>query len=193
MHKHFSAIALAATSGTLLLATLFFTSPAHAHGRYRDGDRDDRYRGGFMLALDLDYASAFTPDLIENGGGGALRIGTEHDLFLVTLIPELTLDYHTFGADTRDNATIVTGKVGGRIRFLKIVEPGIFAHIGIGNIGGDNKYSHLGAAFDAGVTVDLTIIPLIDIGLHASWNRLFGGYDSGTSYGVTGAHVALVL
>ncbi|MEY4575337.1 MAG: hypothetical protein RL701_40, partial [Pseudomonadota bacterium] len=97
MPKHSSVLAFVATSGALLLAALFVTSPVHAHGRYyyeRDRDLDGHYRGGLMLALDVDYASAFTPDLIEEGGGGALRIGHERDLYLVTLIPELTLDYH---------------------------------------------------------------------------------------------------
>jgi hypothetical protein len=194
MHKSFSALAYAAASGAILFAALLLgSSPVQAHDYY-DHDHDGRYeyRGAFMLALDLDYATAFSPNRIDNGGGGAIRIGSEHDYYLVTLIPEFTLDYHNFGAE-RDNLSFVTGKVGGRVRFLKIVEPGIFAHIGIGNIGGDSQYNHLGAAFDMGVTLDLTIIPLIDLGLHASWNRIFGGYDSGTSYGVSGVHVALVL
>jgi hypothetical protein len=146
-----------------------------------------------MLALDLDYAHALSPDIIDQGGGGALRIGTEHDLFLVTLIPELSLDYHSFGTDTRDSAKIFTGKLGGRIRFLKIVEPGIFAHVGLGNIAGYDKVSHTGVAFDMGATLDLTILPLIDLGLHMQWNRIFGGYDSGTTYYTSGAHVALVF
>jgi len=146
-----------------------------------------------MLALDLDYTVALSNDLIDNGGGGALRLGSEFDFFLVTLIPELTLNYHTFGADTRDNAKFMSGKLGGRIRFLKIVEPGIFAHVGIGNLSGDDQYSHTGPAFDFGATLDLTIIPLIDIGLHASWNRIFGGYDSGVSYFISGLHAALVF
>ncbi|MET0387160.1 MAG: hypothetical protein ABW321_14425 [Polyangiales bacterium] len=187
----FSRIQFAALSGSVMLAALLVSS-GHAHARDRDGDGREDHGGRFMIALDLDYATAVSGDLIEKGGGGGLRVGTEHDLFLVTLIPELTLDYHNFGAEP-DTAGIVTGKIGGRIRFLKIVEPGIFAHIGIGNIGGNEQYSHLGPAFDMGATLDLTIIPLIDIGLHVAWNRIFGGYDSGLSYATAGAHVALVL
>jgi hypothetical protein len=153
----------------------------------RNEDREER---NFMLALDLDYSSAIDANTVDNGGGGALRIGSELDLILVSLIPELSLDYHDFSS-TGDVST-VTGKLGGRIRFLKIVEPGIFAHAGVGRIGGDDP--HTGFAFDAGVTLDLTILPLIDLGLHAAWNRVFGGKDhSGLSYATFGAHVALVL
>jgi hypothetical protein len=63
---------------------------------------------------------------------------------------------------------LVTGKVGGRIRFLKILEPGLFAQVGVGNISGDNRYSLTGIAMDMGVTLDLTILPLIDIGIHGA-------------------------
>jgi hypothetical protein len=172
----------------LLTGAGFGTATAFAH----DEDGDGREEGGrLMIALDLDYSAALTNEnLADTGGGGALRIGSEQDLFLVSLIPELTLDYHTFSGPW--DATALTGKLGGRIRFLKIVEPGIFAHAGVGRIGGDDP--HTGFAFDAGVTVDLTILPVIDLGLHAAWNRVFGGESHpGLSYATFGAHVALVL
>jgi hypothetical protein len=177
-----------------LLACAFTLASAHAHAQ--DDEAERRHRGRLMLALDLDYSSAIQSDQIEKGGGGALRIGTQRNLFLVTLIPELTLDHHSYGAERHENndtASITTGKIGGRIRFLKIIEPGIFAHVGVGHVGGDPLYSHTGVALDMGATVDLTILPLIDIGLHAAWNRIFGGYDAGVSYGTAGLHVALVL
>lgn len=158
-----------------------------------DGDDDGREdnAGTLMLALDLEYASAVSSDFIDNGGGGALRVGSQLDLLLVTLIPELTVDYHTFAGNVDSDITALTGKVGGRIRFLKILEPGIFSHIGVGHLGG--AADHTGLAFDAGVTLDLTILPLIDLGIHAAYNRVFGAGDDGFTYGTAGAHVALVL
>lgn len=164
-----------------------------ANARADEYDREREHRGRLMLALDFDYSSAIKSPEIKYGGGGALRIGSERNLFLVTLIPELLFDYHSYDAHQPDNAQIWTGKIGGRIRFLKILEPGIFAHIGLGHVGGYDVISHTGVAFDAGLTLDLTILPLIDLGLHGSWNRVFGGFDSGTAYASAGAHVALVL
>jgi len=171
----------------LLTTAWLGTGTAAAHDEDGDG-RDDR---SLMLALDLDYAAALTNEnLVDTGGGGALRIGSELDLFLVSLIPELTLDYHAFSGPW--DARTYSGKLGGRIRFLKIVEPGVFAHAGVGRIEGDDP--HTGFAFDAGLTLDLTILPLIDLGLHAAWNRVFGGESHpGLSYATFGAHVALVL
>jgi hypothetical protein len=179
--------------GSLALLAVLFAASGSAHAYDRDGDGRDDHVGRLMLGIDFDYASAVSNDLIKQGGGGALHIGSEVDMLLVTLIPEVVLDWHNFGARTSDNATVVSGKIGGRIRFLKIIEPGLFAHVGIANIGGDDRYDHLGAALDAGVSLDLTVLPLIDLGIHGSWNRVFGGYDSGLSYGVTGLHAALVL
>ena len=44
-----------------------------------------------------------------------------------------------------------------------------------------------------GFTLDLTILPLIDIGLHTAWNRIFGDENRGVSYVTAGLHLALVL
>jgi hypothetical protein len=182
---------LAAVSCAVAGIVLFSSADVRAQEYEYEHERE--HRGRLMLALDFDYSSAIRSPEIRYGGGGALRIGSQRNLFLVTLIPELLFDYHSYGSDQPDSAQIVTGKIGGRIRFLKIVEPGLFAHIGLGHVGGYDVISHTGVAFDAGLTLDLTILPLIDIGLHGSWNRIFGGFDEGTSYATAGAHVALVL
>jgi hypothetical protein len=171
----------------LFAGWLVCSNTAHA-----DSDRRNEEGTRATIALDLDYAGAFENDFIEGGGGGALRIGSELDLLLVTLIPELNLAYHSFGGEGRYDAKTYTGTLGGRIRFLKILEPGIFAHAGVGRLEG--WQSHTGFAFDLGVTLDFTLLPLIDLGLHAAWNRVFGTSErDGLSYGTSGFHVALVL
>jgi hypothetical protein len=174
-----------------MIAGVLLLQGARAHAQDDDARRRDR--GRLMLALDFDYSSAWSSAQIEGGGGGAFRIGTQMNVPLITLIPELAFEYHTYGSKPPGDAQTTAGKIGGRIRFLEIIEPGIFAHIGIGHVGGNSLFSHTGFALDTGITLDLTIIPLVDFGLHASWNRIYGGYDGGTSYGIAGAHVALVL
>lgn len=180
-------------SGSFLALGLLLTgSTAHAHD-YDDYEHRRSERGRLMIALDMDYSAALSHSEIDQGGGAGIRVGLERDYFLVTLIPELQLNYHRLNANTRDDAAITAAKVGGRIRFFKIVEPGIYAHAGLANIAGDRIYEHTGIAFDAGFTLDLTILPLVDIGLHTAWNRVFGDDESGLSYVTAGAHVALVL
>ena len=160
-----------------------FVQDAHASDRH-----DEPHR--LSLAADFDYGAAIGNSEVDDGGGFGIRAGSEHDFVLVTLIPEVGFNWHHF--DSAPDATTWAGVLGGRIRFLKILEPGIFAHAGIGHVGGYDP--HVGFAFDAGVTLDLTILPLVDLGLHAAWNRVFGDSDDdGLSYSSVGAHVALVL
>jgi hypothetical protein len=153
-----------------------------------DDDGDSWAR--FMVGLDLDYAYAIEEQSIESGGGGALRIGSELDLILVSLIPELYLSHHEF-ADME--ASVTTGKVGGRVRIGKILEPGLYAHIGVASASqvGD---SYTAPAFDVGFTLDFTLIPLIDIGAHAAYNSVFAadGYNP-FRYALFGLHAALVI
>ena len=174
------------------LGLLLWAGAAHAHD-YHDREYRRHEPGRLMLALDMDYSAALAHSEIDQGGGAGIRVGLERDYFLVTLIPEVQLNYHRLNANTRDDAAISSAKAGGRVRFLKIVEPGIFAHAGLANVAGDSVYAHTGIAFDAGLTLDLTLLPLVDIGLHTAWNRIFGDDDSGVSYVTAGAHVALVL
>jgi hypothetical protein len=173
-----------------VLAVTWLGSADSARAEDRDDDGREDGAGSFMLALDLDYAGAIDYGDVEGGGGVGVRVGSELDLFLVSLIPELSVDYHSFGGSGGPN--VVTGKLGGRLRFLKIVEPGIFAHVGVGHVGGVADYT--GVALDAGVTLDFTLLPLIDLGVHAAWNSVvLGGDDEGFSYATLGGHVALVL
>jgi hypothetical protein len=172
--------------GTLLVGYVLCSSQAHAQGR--EGRPQEGNHAA--IALDFDYGTAFSGDVIEDGGGGALRIGFERDMVLITLIPELSLGYHGFGGVGRYDAQIYNGMLGGRIRFLKIIEPGLYMHAGIGHISGFE--SHTGFAMDFGATLDFTLLPIIEFGIHAAWNRVFGS-DDGLSYGTGGFHVALVF
>jgi len=58
-----------------------------AQDAYAEERHDNPRR--FSLALDLDYNAAIDNTFVDGGGGGALRVGSEMDAVLVTLIPEL--------------------------------------------------------------------------------------------------------
>jgi hypothetical protein len=146
-----------------------------------------------MIALDADYAAALNHDLIHAGGGGALRIGSERDLELVALTPELVIDIHTFNAANANDATITSIRGGARIRFLRDLEPGLFVHVGGAHVGGDSRISSTDFAFDCGLSLDYTSLGVVDLGVHGAWNRVFGGYSGGVAYGTLGLHAALQL
>lgn len=166
-----------------LCALALFAQPAHAEED--DGDSWAR----FMLGIDLDYAYAIEEQSITSGGGAALRVGSELDLILITLIPEAYFSHHTW---SDPDVGVTTAKLGGRLRIGKILEPGIFAHIGIASVDYGDAYTS--PAFDGGFTLDFTLIPLIDIGAHAAYNAVFETGDRDAfSYALFGLHAALVI
>jgi len=168
-----SPLALVASSALVLL----WSAPANAATK---------------IALDLDYAGGINEDGIGSGTGGALRFGQELDLIAVSLTPEIGVSYHTFSGDL--DPSHYEGFVGARLAFGKIIEPSVFAHVGIGRLNLDAVDLHdTGPEFDAGLALDLTVLPLIDIGVHAMYD--FQKLDSGENFDwyKVGAHVALVF
>jgi hypothetical protein len=164
----------------LMFAALSFAVPREACAR-----------SGIAVAVDLDYTNDINEPGVSRGMGGAVRLGYKLDLLLVQLTPEIGGAYHTFSGDA--GATFTQGIVGGRLALGKIVEPGVYGHLGYGHVGTDFG-GHSGVTADAGVTLDLTVLPLIDLGVHGGYNGLLrtGSHDAFDSY-VLGAHVALII
>ncbi len=147
-------------------------------------------KGKTHIAVDFDFGTALDAPETKAGGGGALRVGREFDLFLVSLTPELGGGYHAFGGN--DETRLYSGFIGGRLAVGKIVEPSIFAHLGVGHTEGlDSRTAPL---MDAGLAIDFTLLPMIDFGLHAGYNVVFP-HDEGSAlkFVTLGAQVALVF
>ena len=106
---------LTAWTSTLAIALcslVLLAQPAQA-----DDDDDDSW-ARFMVGVDLDYAYAIEQESITAGGGGALRIGSELDLILITLIPEAYIAHHRW---SEGDSNITDFKLGGRVRIGKIL------------------------------------------------------------------------
>jgi hypothetical protein len=152
----------------------------------RDNDKSKTH-----IALDVDFATAIDAPVTKAGGGGALRLGQEFDLLLISLTPEFGGSYHAFGGD--DETKLYAGFLGGRLAIGKIVEPSLFAHVGVGHVKGLEE-TRTAPMIDGGLAIDFTLLPLIDLGLHGAYNVLLPGDDaSALKYVTLGAHVALVL
>jgi hypothetical protein len=177
--------------GALGAACLGVTLPAHAEddaGEHRS--RRDRDSTRTHIAVDVDFDSAVDAPNTKSGGGGALRLGQELDLFLISLTPELGGSYHSFGGDERTK--LYSGFLGGRLAFGKIIEPSIFGHVGVGRV--DGFQTRTAPLVDGGLAIDFTLLPLIDLGLHGGYNVLLPDRDSAAvKYVTLGAQAALVL
>jgi hypothetical protein len=147
-----------------------------------------------QIAGDFDWlGSDEAPGGWENGVGGGLRLGYELDLVALSLIPEIGGTYHSF-PDL--DAQLYRGIVGGRLRFLKILEPGIYAHFGVGRFESDRLLvpSWTAGTADGGVSLDLTVLPVLEVGAHAGYNVQFGKDEiESFSYWSAGLNAALVF
>ncbi len=148
--------------------------------------------GRTHVALDLDWASADQGDS-PSGFGGALRLGYEIDAALVSVIPEFGLGYLSF---SDAEAKVYRGVLGGRLRFLKLVEPGIYAHFGVGH--GDidvlEGQSWTAGTMDAGLLLDVTLLPMFEFGAHGGYNSLFSSGDiDALKWWSVGLHAAVVF
>src|SRR6187402_778032 len=115
--------------------------------------------------LSLDAEAAFPSDEShDTGWGGGVRFGHEWDLVLISLTPEIGANYHAFGGapDAESFAVVAGGRVG--ISF--VLKPSAFLHAGVGHFGYDTALgdvSQTSLAYEAGLALDLTMLPVIDI------------------------------
>lgn len=180
----------------LTLAACFVATSANADEerapRRNDerSSRKDNDKSKTHIAVDFDFNTALDAPRTKAGGGGALRLGQEFDLFLVSLTPEIGGAYHAFGGD--DETRLYSGFIGGRLAIGKVVEPSLFAHLGLAHTKGlENRTAPI---MDAGLAIDFTLLPLIDLGLHAGYNAMFPRDDGSALKFVTlGAQAAIVL
>jgi hypothetical protein len=176
--------------GALTTAGIAWAAPARADD---EGDRPSRRHegaGDTHIAVDFDFGSALDAPGTKAGGGGALRLGQKFDLFLISLTPELGGSYHSFGGD--DQTKIYSGFLGGRLGVGKIIEPSVFGHLGLGHV--DGLETRTAPILDAGLALDFTLLPLIDLGLHAGYNVMLPRNDgTALKFMTLGAQAALVL
>jgi hypothetical protein len=170
----------------LLASSAVTAQQADKGGESRDGDPDDG-PGGTRLAFDLDYANGIDAG-VEPGLGGAVRFGREYDIVLLSLTPEFMGSFHRFSGS--GSPLEFAGLAGGKAALGKIIEPGVFAHVGVGhaNLPGDNL---TGLALDLGVALDLTLVPAVDLGVHAAYDALTWGDEGTFDWYRLGAHLAI--
>jgi hypothetical protein len=82
--------------------------------------------------------------------------------------------------------------VGGRATFGKVLEPGVFAHLGYGSMKAGSD-STGGTSIDAGLTLDFTMLPFIDLGVHAAYDAFLVKDRDAFDWFRVGAHAALAF
>lgn len=134
-------------------------------------------RADIALALDLDVLVETANDHIDSGGGGAVRLGWQLHLPLFALTPEIGFGWSKFG----DGPSVYRGIAGARLGIGEIIRFGLFGHIGYAQADYESDYiedSDSGLLYDVGLFFDITLIPLLDIGVHMAYNHLSGEDDA---------------
>lgn len=172
--------------GFVLATSAVRAEPRDSGEKERSRDPDEG-PGGTRLAFDLDYANGLESD-VGPGLGGALRFGREYDLVLVSLTPEFMANLDDFSGT--QSPLEFGGLAGGRATIGKVIEPGVFAHVGAGhvNLPGDDL---TGLALDLGVTLDLTVVPAVDLGVHAAYDNVTWAGEGTFEWYRLGAHLAI--
>ncbi len=145
------------------------------------------------VAGDLDYAAPIDSHA-NHGWGFGFRLGQQLHLPLITVTPELGFTYHGFTGDA--SAHVYRGIAGLRLGVGEIFRIGPFAHLGVGRVSVSETpdYSHTAFTYDAGLFLDLTVIPFLDVGIHGAYNRIVSGGPGPTfQFATVGAHAALVF
>jgi hypothetical protein len=170
-----------ALAGSACLAVLMAGTSAAASGRP-------------VVSADIEYAFPIN-ETPNSGLGGAARIGYEISLPFVALTPEVGGSYHGFWLD---GPMVWRGFAGGRIAFGRLLRPGVFLHGGVGHLrfNGQAEVTFVRTSFtyDAGLLLDLTLVPDVELGVHASYAALLPG-DAANQFDwvAVGAHLSVLF
>jgi hypothetical protein len=154
-------------------------------------------RADTVIAADLDFVVPINDESeeISSGAGFGIRLGHQLDVPAVVLTPEVGFTYAGFDGGVK----AYRGVAGLRLGVGEILRPGVFAHAGIGRLNVDmpsgvRDPSHTAFTFDAGAFLDFTLLPFVNIGAHAAYNRHSGSDElDAFQWASLGAHAALVF
>ncbi|MFT5453818.1 MAG: hypothetical protein ACI9K2_000292 [Myxococcota bacterium] len=135
-----------------------------------------------IIGVQTDMASP-TGGAAGLGTGFAGTLGYGVELGLAEVIPEIGISW--FGESRR-----LLPRAGGRLMVGKVVEPGVYAHV----VFADGLSLAPGrAGWDAGVLLDLTVIPHLDIGVHVGALTLPAAQAERSTHVVGGLHLGVVF
>lgn len=131
------------------------------------------------------------------GFEGRLRLGYQLPVPVIRIVPEILGSYATFPADDVGNAsqTGLSGRGGLRVGIGGLIGPALFAHVGYSRVHGeasDYTVTTSGLSYDVGLSVDFTLIPLLNIGVHGGYNVVTEENKS-AQWIDAGVHVELVF
>lgn len=177
--------------GTLVAVGLLART-ARADGT-QGGKKPEEAVASTQASIDLEYLLVSGRSL-DSGPGGAFRLGREF-AGLLSLTPEIGGSYHSLSGVY--DASLYRAFIGLRLAIGTVIKPGVFGHLGYGylafrNVSGPLDESHDALMYDAGVTLDYTLLPVLDVGAHAAYNGLTASHEFGAIHWISaGGHASV--
>lgn len=141
-----------------------------------------------VIAGDAAYTLPANASYAKSGFGFTGRLGARVGLPSAQQTWELGFDYASFGpADAHqpsDGYTTFRGILGMRLGFDGVIEPGLFAHLGLGHVNGRiatglanpaamfETLSHTAFTWDGGVYIDVKLARFLELGVQASFDEI---------------------
>mgnify|MGYP001942562485 CR=1 FL=1 len=157
---------------------------------------------GWMLALDAGGG-------LDNGGLAATSSGEATSVSLragyqlptpgLRIIPEVKAGLIRFGEDGLGNSAqeIRSMRAGLKVGLPGFISPAIYGHVGYGKLTGvEDTFPTIasGTTYDAGLALDLTLLPMINLGIHAGVNGMIDENRSETlRWYDAGAHIEVIF
>lgn len=163
-----------------------------------------------VIAGDAAYVLPANASYASSGIGFAGRLGARVGLPSAQQTWELGFDYATFGpADTHqpsEGYTAFRGVLGMRLGFDGVIEPGLFAHLGLGHVNGRiatgvtnpaamfEVLSHTAFTWDGGAYLDIKLARFLEFGVQASFDEIISSATARSlRWLAVSAHLQLVL
>ncbi|HLK41143.1 MAG TPA: hypothetical protein VKU41_30540 [Polyangiaceae bacterium] len=169
------AVGALATGAAVLVAapTASADDESSRHEEHHGGGLD--IGAGAEGAAVVDTPHTTSGNSLGGGTGFKVRLGSQFHVPLVRLTPELAYGYEHFFAvdDTGTTFDWNTHRIMGGIRLGlgELIVPNLYGHLGYGwrSTADPTVPSAGGLAFDAGVALDLHLIPHLSFGPHVEY------------------------
>jgi hypothetical protein len=151
-------------------------------------------RAAVAIAAELEVDAPSDTDL-DPAAAFAVRLGWQLHLPLLVFTPEVGYHHATFG----DELTLDRGFAGVRLGLGEVFRIGAFGHVGVGHAafhsagGAGEEEGITDVAVDVGGFLDLTLLPLLDVGVHAGYGRMRADDRDKLEWVPVGVHLALIF
>ena len=146
-------------------------------------------RAEVAIAADLELDVPADYDL-ETAPAFAVRLGWQLRLPLIAFTPEVGYHHVSFG----DDVTIDRGFAGARLGIGEVFRVGAYGHVGVGHATYDSVAGDVtDLTVDVGGFLDFTLLPLLDVGVHAGYGRVKADGRTSLAWLPFGVHAALIF